>query len=217
MINKGRQGSLGASVDPDLLIRIGVPDSLAKRTLNALRSLGLIDDDGALSDSFRALIEARPGDYQSQLAEFLRGAYAEIFGIIDPATATPEQLRNAFWGYEPRGQIDNMVRLFLGLCDEAGLRPDRPKVERTVGRRVRKPRTTGSGTSREAEQLTEHPPAPSPAPPPSQEIDPAILQWIKRMPSPLKPWPKADKDRWFAALRAMADGIWPEDGQHDKD
>ncbi len=92
------------------------------------------------------------------LAEILKAAYADIFRIVDPATATSVQLTDAFRGYQPQKQRDRMVTLFVGLCKEAGLVEGAPplSVPRTS------PRTT-------PKQNTERGSSPARPPKPRQE------------------------------------------------
>ena len=209
VIDKARQRTVNGPIDRDLLRRIGVPESLTKRTINSLRSLCLIDDAGKPTPSFEAIIAAKPDDYPAKLAEFLHKAYGDIFTIVDPATASPDELRNAFWGYEPRGQIDNMIRLFVGLCEAAQIVPERPKVV-TAPRKPRGVRR-GNGDDPEAASRPRARETAPPPSPPSNDIDPTIMSWVKRMPPAGQAWPKERKDRWFEALRAMADDIWPDE------
>jgi len=139
VMDKLRQGTISGPLDRDLLLRIGVKESLAKRTLNSMRTLGLINEDGTPTTEFTTLINARPDQYQQALGDFLRLAYQHVFEVVDPATASGDELRNAFWGYEPRGQMDAMIRLFVALCEEAGIIQQRPKVEES---RTRAPRAS---------------------------------------------------------------------------
>lgn len=166
VIDKLRGGTVTGPIDRDLLIRIGVKESLAKRVLNSLKTLGLIDDDGALRDEFKTLVNARPDEYRATLAAFLREAYKGIFAVTDPSTASPEELRNAFWGYQPRGQIDSMIRLFLGLCEEAGIvKPSPERTTRTTQRRTATSKTT-TPTPVPAQHVETPPADPTPNDPP---------------------------------------------------
>src|SRR4051812_44973266 len=85
VLDKMRQGTISGPIDRDLLLRIGVKDSLWKRTTNSLRTLGLIDPDGMPTDEFKVLIDATPDQYQDALADFLRRAYQHVFQVLDPA------------------------------------------------------------------------------------------------------------------------------------
>lgn len=148
-MDKMRQGTISGPIDRDLLKRIGVKDSLTKRTLSTLRTLDLVDADGRPSAACQTLINARPDQYQESLAQFVRQAYEPVFQVLDPATATGEALTNAFWGYEPRGQIDTMIRLFLALCEEAGIVAEKPVLEsrpRKTATPAATPSSNGGGT-----------------------------------------------------------------------
>jgi hypothetical protein len=161
IIEKCRQRTLDGPIDSALLKRIGVPDSLIKRTLNSLRFLDLVEPSGATTPTFDALVAAHPDDYQGQFAEVVKKAYSKVFAIVDPAIASPDELRNAFWGFEPRGQTDNMIRLFLALCQEAGIIEGRPKSEPSAKRK----RTTPSRRSPNGQEQLPRAELPDPGPP----------------------------------------------------
>lgn len=143
VIDKHRAVGLPAPVTGDVLVRIGVPESLVPRTLQALRLLDLIDEKGAITDQLDLIGKTPPNDLPSRLEAWLRGVYAPIFDILDPATATPNDLENAFHGFEPRGQLARIISLFTGLCAYAGImseipvkkpgpRPDGPRKRKIV-------------------------------------------------------------------------------------
>jgi len=55
------------------------------------------------------------------LQEALRTAYDTIFRVVDPGTASRNQVLTAFRPMQPNGQWNRMVTLFLGLCQAAGM------------------------------------------------------------------------------------------------
>jgi hypothetical protein len=156
VIRRYREHNMTTPFTADVLRKAGVTESLTKRTLNSLVLLDLIEENGEPTDALKALSKARPDEYQTQFANLLQGVYASVFSFVDPAKATSEEIRNAFWGFQPKGQIDNMVRLFFGLCEEAGLVEARPsstrknsaaKVARPVAKQPFLAKRTGDGTN----------------------------------------------------------------------
>jgi hypothetical protein len=111
-------------VNSKVLQQIQVSEGNAPRTLQALKLLGLLNDEGYPTEAFVQLSKTKPLEYPEALAEIVRNAYKPIFTIVDPAQDDYDAVDNAFWGYEPRGQRQRMVRLFVGLCAEAGLIPE---------------------------------------------------------------------------------------------
>jgi hypothetical protein len=129
------------------LIQIGVGEGLIGRVWGSLEFLGLIEDDGVTTNSFRALREANDEEYENVFRGILEAAYSNIFGAIgDPADASEQQLRNAFHPYSPGAQRSRMITFFLGLCKEAGINLKIPVKESSVrdGQR-RAPRVTQGG------------------------------------------------------------------------
>ncbi len=123
LINQHREGKLPRPITSASLGRVGITESLIPRTLQALKILGLIDDNGKPTDEFEAFRLAKSSDFPKRLEAWLKAAYAPVFQVIDPASAEPQQVRDAFRGFEPSGQQQRMVTLFLGLCAHAGLVP----------------------------------------------------------------------------------------------
>src|SRR5690242_11913430 len=116
VITRIRQGQVPPTLTVADLIRLGVPEGNAPRTLQTLRFLGLAEEDGSHTELVARLERVPEAQYQEFLAEVLRGAYADVFKVINPATSTGVQINDAFRGYQPSRQRDRMITLFLGLC-----------------------------------------------------------------------------------------------------
>lgn len=129
--------------DVPTLQRIGVSDSLAPRTLQALKLLGLVDESGKPTEEFEKLRKAPTAEVNDVLAGILRQAYAAVFSILDPTAASGEEIEDAFRHFVPSGQRPRMVTLFTGLLREAGLIDDVPaknvSARRSAGNSARRP------------------------------------------------------------------------------
>lgn len=124
VIRRSRDRGLPEPVSLATLEQIGISHGNASRTLQALRFLGLFDDEGRHTDSFNRLRRATTEEYPNTLAEIVRAAYNSIFQIVDPAQDELTSIDDAFRGYAPPSQRDRMVKLFMGLSHEAGLVPE---------------------------------------------------------------------------------------------
>lgn len=123
VIEKHRQIRL-PTVDLMRLQNIGITEALAPRTLHALVFLGFYDEDGKVTPEFDALCGVPEEDFKPRLAALLRKAYAPILEVLDPATAMPADVENAFRGFQPVGQLPRMVQLFIGLMTYVGIMPE---------------------------------------------------------------------------------------------
>jgi hypothetical protein len=149
VIDKFRAGTLQTPVTLDVLRRAGIHESLVRRTLKALRLLELLDENGHPTEQFQVLARTRPDEYKDAFAGYLRSVYKDVFTYADPADGDLDAITNAFWGYKPPGQRETMVRLFLGLCEYAGLIPEQ-KRERPAP----SPRKGKGGTASTAKAST---------------------------------------------------------------
>jgi len=133
------------------LQQIGITEALAPRTLQSLTFLGFYDDDGLVTPEFDALRHAQEHDFKPRLAALLREAYAPILEVLDPATATPLDVENAFrgHGYRPTGQLPRMVQLFMGLMIYAGVMPEDRRKASPSGSRPQGGRTSGGAGGKE--------------------------------------------------------------------
>lgn len=137
LIERHRNKGLPAVVDADVLQRIGIQDSLIPRTLQALKVLELIQDNGSITETLEGLRLAPAAEYQQRLAEWLKRVYADALTYVDPATDDEITIRDAFRKYAPTGQQSRMVTLFIGLFTAAGVMAVRQRAASTK-------RTTGA-------------------------------------------------------------------------
>ena len=198
VITRYRNHGLMTPFTADVMLRAGVPDSLVNRTLQALRTLDLIDEAGEPTPALRGIADAPEAEYQARLADALRAAYDEVFQYIDPKTATDTQIRDAFRSYQPRGQHGRMVTLFTGLCQAAGIMdepPSRPAASPTASRRKpatpirRRKHEDGGGTR--------------------PQIPPALSALLESLPGEGESWTETRRDDFVHAFGVLLDLFYP--------
>lgn len=121
VLRRLRERGLSENLSVAELERAGVPPSMAPRTHQALRFLGLVNEDGGRTDRLEHLRKAGTAEYPDALKEVLRSAYKSVFDVVDPSQDDETALMDAFRHFEPAPQRIKMVRLFRGLAMEAGL------------------------------------------------------------------------------------------------
>lgn len=157
-----RERGLPNPVTSQVLERVGIPPGNVPRSIVLLKFLSLIDNDGNLTEKHERLKRARSDEYQNILADIIRESYRDVFDYVDPATDDPDAITDAFRHYEPAAQRSRMVNLFIGLCEEAGIRqpvkrtPPRSTSPRSGTSRTRKTRSqsrnTGDNKSNSSEE-----------------------------------------------------------------
>jgi hypothetical protein len=148
VIHAWRDRPVPTPITADVIEKIGVPASLVPRTLQTFRLLDLLDKAGNPTPAMQDLRKAGGDEYKARLAEIVRGAYAEVLIYRDPAVDSADKIEDAFRSFEPVGMRDRMVRLFLGLCKEAGIIDSKPEVSkpRPVAKAKAK-KTAGEGST----------------------------------------------------------------------
>lgn len=126
VIGRFRDQGLPQPLTVETIQRIGVTESLAPRTIQTLKLLGLIDEEGKVTEQFERLRRVPTSDFKGELVSMLRSAYAPVFEVLEPSGATYEHVQDAFRTFKPEGQRDRMVSLFLGLLEYAEYGPDLP-------------------------------------------------------------------------------------------
>ena len=200
VIKRLRDAGLPEPLTLEGLERVGVSSTMTSPVLRALRFLGLVDEGGDRLPGFERLRRAASPDYQSALAEVIRESYIKVFQIADPARDSYEQVHDAFRGFDPANQRPKMVRLFLGLCEEAGIVPPQPQRQRV-------PKKNPSGGRPASPQA---PPPPQTAqipqlPPPLRSTRYQVIDGIVAQLPANGTWSKPRRDRWLAAMTSAVD------------
>jgi hypothetical protein len=197
---------------PDLA-KAGVKRGLWPRTLAALKFLRLIEEDGLTTRRFRELREATSAAYPTVLASILRTAYQPVFSGLDPSTANDSGLRSAFHPYSPGGQRSRMITLFRGLCQEADIAIS--TAPQSGPRGGRPPRASlasqSTGVKRSGPSFNRR----SSLWGVVDDVDPAIVTWVSKLPAPGSSWPALARKRWVEVLGAILDTVYPETGSQE--
>ena len=212
LIDRHRNKGLPPVVDADVLARAGVSDSLIPRTLQALKTLDLLADDGRPSEVFEGIRLAPTAEYQQRLSEWLNAAYADALSYVDPATDDEVAMRDAFRKYIPTGQQGRMVTLFMGLFTAAGVMPQRAKAsppKRTAqanGAVKPKPGLTNSQRAAVRALGGQHQPQHGMRPPTvTGSLPPAIAGLLATLPPDGGYWTKERRDGFMTTLGAVID------------
>lgn len=213
LIERHRNKGLPPIVDTDVLLRAGISDSLVPRTLQALKVLDLITDDGRPSEVFEGIRLAPSAEYQTRLAEWLNAAYADALTFIDPATDDEVAIRDAFRKYIPTGQQGRMVTLFMGLFTAAGVMPvrERKPVPRKAGRLEMARTITPTSRARKGSA----PPQPRYAGGDGGTqvhiagLPPALTGLLQSLPQTGQGWPQERRDAFIATFGSVLDFCFP--------
>ena len=147
ILERYRQRGLPPPIDSETLSRAGVPETLLPRVIQSLRALDLITEDGQPTPTFEGIRLAPEAEYKKRLEDWLRGTYADIFSFVDPAKDGDVRIRDAFRSYQPIGQQDRMVTLFVGLCTAAGLIPENQQAAQRPARTATPHRQSSAAAS----------------------------------------------------------------------
>ncbi len=195
ILRRLREASLPNVIDATVVVRIGVSEGNAHRTVAALKFLDLIDDEGKQTEPMQNLAKASTEEYPSVLGNIIHNAYSEIFQIVNPETTSEVQVMDTFRGREPKSQWKQMGNLFIGLCQEAGLIPGKPATSNRSATSISKPSGEGEGRSK-----------------PSKFTSDASIYYghfqniFEQLPSySNRSWNRITKEKWLKLFESMLD------------
>lgn len=212
IIRRYRDKGLTIPFTIEVLVRAGVPESLAQRTMQALQILDLIDDKGTPRETLQKIRVAPEKEYRNCIAEWVKSAYAEVFQFVDPSTDDMQTVRDAFRAYEPAGQRERMVALFMALCAEGGLADESRKSEpKPSARKPQAPRAAVPASPSVARGATRTPHVPFAA---AGTLPPALAGLMQSLPPPETGWTSDQRDRFIETFKSVLDYVIPV-VQHD--
>lgn len=213
VIARRRERGLPNPLNAKTLETIGVPAGNISRTLQALRFLNLIDDDGSHTKGFDRLAQAGEsgGEYRELLAEIVRSSYHRVFEIVDPSQDHEAAIHDAFRLFQPEAQRSRMVALFLGLCEQASIseRRTRERSPEAVARqRLASPprrRRAAPHPQRTVQHSATANELAGPRQVQSQDTDyRAIFAVFQQLPEQ-RQWTSERRQRWLSAIEATVD------------
>ena len=196
VIKRFRERGLQDPLTATALEAVGVPPTMTSFSLRALVFLGLIDEGGNHTEAFNQLRRATSEEYPVVLQGIIRKAYLKVFTVADPAVDEEGKITDAFRVYEPANQRSKMIRLFMGLCEEASM------VAKGSVRR----RSAGTGGPRPKPPEVRPPPPP---PPPDMKLHAALAAFIKDLETKWPTWSKTERERWLTTFTATLDYAYP--------
>jgi hypothetical protein len=211
VIKRLRERGLPEILTMQEIVRVGVSEGNTSRTLQALKFLNLVDEEGQRTQTFDRLGRVSTSEYAEVFGEIIKEAYRDVFTIIDPAEATDVEINDAFRYYHPQAQRGRMVTLFRGLCQEVGIITGGPPETRKRTRAaipVKPSKVSHTGNSRRTHTETSNTPDISGMLyGNSSGIGPeyALLQGLLEQLPPDKKWTQGRRDRWLQAFTASID------------
>jgi hypothetical protein len=215
ILTTGRERGFPDQIGREWLVRIGIADTLVPRNLHALVFLGITDKDGYKTELAEKLRVAPTEKYATTVEEVVRTAYARIFEVVEPTSASRMQVDDAFRFENPQGQRKRMVACFLGLCKLAQIPLKDPPIggRPSASGRVRSgPEIPSRTPQRVSKSGATSPPAKlldkSEAPCRDGSITSAHLDvLLAKFPSFDPSWPDNIKDKWFDGFARLQDEL----------
>lgn len=214
LIRRHRDAGLPRPISAEALQRVGVSESLAPRTFQALRLLDLVSEDGAPTEAFERFKHGSDEEFRNALARHLDTVYEPVVAIVNVPEADDATIETAFRGFEPHGQRQRMVSLFTALYEAAGVRggeaksPAAPRVRAAVRQSPKPSRKVdalaAAGVARFPRDVVT-----SAAPGPTAS-DPLIAALMSKLPPSGSAWAPEERSRFLRALEGVLDLVYTE-------
>jgi hypothetical protein len=198
----------------DKMARDGFPPQIDKSYLDnysggygsqviaALESLGLLEENGKLSERLKELAQGDEAARKHIMKEILTERYPTVVEL-GRINATQGQHEDAFRELGVRGDtLRKAIAFYRNAAEFAGI---------PLSKNFRVPRVQPSGKPRVKKQEGEDlPPPPLPPPPAHQsELPGALVGLLDKLPREGEGWIKDDKDRFMNAFTAFIDLFYP--------
>lgn len=218
VLDAWRERGFGLPVTSDTLTRVGVQESLARRTFQSLVLLDLLNDDGTPTQQFEDFRATRGDDeYRTRVQEWLRGVYADVLQYADPGIDPQDRVTEAFRTYEPSGQRRSMATLLVGLWKYAGLpvksdgSGDGRSRRVVVARPPARPKVTSTGQRGAKSSLAGNTGNISGGDFGGEALPPGLVGLLKQIPSNGVTWTTRRRDAFLQAFGAVLDFSVPVD------
>lgn len=220
LIGELREHGVPSRIDRSVLRRFS--GIIGSQLLTTLRFLGLIDDQNHPTERLVELVAAsNTSEWGAKVVAVLQAEYAPLFGLdLGNATALHfnETFRKAFPG-SADSVTQKSIAFFLGAAKDSGIViRDRVLVGRKTRaangsnpKRRRTPKSddgakangasAGTAGQRKGGESDE-------ALPLSLNLDPLLLQLLRRIPSQGKEWPKEQRLRWFKTFAVNVSEVY---------
>jgi hypothetical protein len=113
-------------IDKSLLKTLAIAKGKENETINALKFLGIIDQNNTTTNIFNEL----KSDYESTLNRIVRECYKDLFDLIPTKMINQQRLVN-FFETTPE-TAEYQAKLFVWLCSQANI--ELPNMEKTIHR-----------------------------------------------------------------------------------
>jgi hypothetical protein len=194
----------------------GLSGGYQSQVIAAMKSLGLINDDGTVTDRLTELVAAKDRDEREPLIAALLQQYFGEPVRLGGIKATQGQLEAAFkeWGITG-DTLRKAIAFYLAAAKYSNIKVSTnfrvPSVAPGEGKKPTKKKAKPDQQIDKKDEEFAKPPAGGATPESwHPHIEPVVLEWLKRIPAKGSAWPKAERAVWNSVLVAMLDGIYGE-------